>query len=380
MEEVHIQGDGTRSIWFQCLPDDIHRSELLDSAGSIKRKNKMADLEAQLGPDSPVLAQFDEITPPQGPRYVLVHFDGTGVVDIRIRSHPSEPSLELDNWDTIEQAGAEFGELDATAELDDSYSKTTDPGLDQLMRHTTPGWNMIRAHGRGFRPRKPGGEILIDIWPIAGPFSQEHIKHQPASPAIPKVRPGADVHEQWSRITGCLRRAGAATIADRAQRHIDGIPDSVLTALADAGLDPQQSPDEWFSSLTFYPNDRWVGLIPGYRLLSIEPSLHARQQALDTRAGTRGDQPEQTNGPFETFLPEYIPLADSDTHLLVYDTRPGPQHGRVLELPMAGTEPQPTTWKSLVHFLGDLSFALENRTPFCGHTPDLRRNTLTWTT
>lgn len=377
MSNVHVHGTGTCTIWFQCLPDAIHRSELLDAAGTIKRKNKMKDLKASLGPGNPVLAQFDEITPPQGPRFVLVHFDGAGPVDIRIRTHNAEPPIEVEDWETIEQVGAEFGELENTAQLDDSNTKDTPPDLDTLMKQIPPGWNMIRAHRRRSHTPESGSDVLIDIWPIAGPSGQKHIKHQPVVPENPKVPPRADEYQQWVRITRCLRRAGAASIADRAMGQPAVIAESVISALKNAGLNPRETPTQWFHILTQYPDHRWADLLPDYRLLTVEQALKTREQALRISPKTH-DYPRAAGEPTQTYIPEYIPIAENATHILIYDSRHGDKHGLIREFDkISGVKTKPE-WKNLVYLLGALAFALENRTPFRGFTPQLTDRNLRW--
>lgn len=174
---------------------------------------------------------------------------------------------------------------------------------------------MIRAHRRRSHTPESGSDVLIDIWPIAGPSGQKHIKHQPVVPENPKVPPRADEYQQWVRITRCLRRAGAASIADRAMGQPAVIAESVISALKNAGLNPRETPTQWFHILTQYPDHRWADLLPDYRLLTVEQALKTREQALRISPKTH-DYPRAAGEPTQTYIPEYIPIAENATHIL----------------------------------------------------------------
>ena len=380
MSEVHLTESGTEAVLLQCLPGNWGTGELLTTNGDRNRKYQADEYREQLGDGNPLLAKLIQKIRPQEPRFLVINLGVTpSAIDLQVATHSSEPPMDLADWETIEQAGVEIGDLPAMFTLRAQGNEHPAPALDEVLKAITNGWNMVRAKRRGYQPGKGGAEFRIDIWPIDRPTDLQRIKHQPGKPERPRVGPGADAYEQWVRITMCLIRAGVGTTADTGPRgQTSPLHSRVRDAITDAGLPPKTLPLFWFNLLTEYPDDRWTTLIPGYDLLTIEQSFDVRQRTLNAWVGIGADYPSQAGEPAYTYIPEYIPLAERDAYLLVYDARPGPQHGMILEFEKVDADDDTTRWKSLTHFLGDLAFALENRTPFLSHTPNFDDNTLSW--
>lgn len=368
MGEVRLQAPDILAIWIQCLPDHLQRGELLDGAGAPLRSQDIADLKAHFGADSPVVAQLERTLPPQEPRFVLIRLPSVGTIDLRVRSHDREPELNYVEWETIEQVGAEFNVLEPTAELHSATAVVDHPDLDHFMKtQVASGWNMIRAHRRA-RPHDPATEVLIDLWPIAGPADMEHLKHEPAAPELPKVRPGEDIYGQWVRITSCIIRGGAGSTADRPQGQPHAIAERVTNAIRADGIEPNGFPTVWFHILTLYPEDRWTHLIPNYTLLTLEKSLQTRRK-LPNATDRANAHP--------TFVADCVPLAENEKSILVARIHSNEKHTQVDQL-MKEDYKIHNSWVNLVHFLGDLAYALENRTPFLGYRPQFTQKELTW--
>lgn len=379
--KVHYKEDRVDSVWLQCLPNNWPTSgELLTTGGDRNRKHQADEFREQFGPDHPAMDGLIQSIRPQESRFLVVELGhASSAIDLTISAHTSEPAVNPDEWETIEQAGAEFGDLPASLELGIAGEHSTNPTLTEMLSSIPSGWNMIRASRRGYQLGRNGAEVRIDIWPIPESADLQRIKHQPAKPERPRVGPGADVYEQWVRITTCLMRAGIGTTAEIGPKgQTAPIHPRVQDAISRARLDPKTFPFFWFHLLTGYPDDRWTNLIPGYDLLTVEQSFEVRQLTLDAWEGNGADYPEQAGEPAYAYIPEYIPLAERDAYMLVYDARPGPRHGMILEFDKVDADDDTTTWKSLTHFLGDLAFSLENRSPFLGYTPDFSENIIDW--
>ena len=308
---------------------------------------------------------------------MVVIGDEPGEVDIEVTTHQIAPPLDLDSWDSIEEAGAEFEP--ETIEAHNQLGLDFTDDLREVLTTIPAGWNMLRVSKRR-ATQPPSVDVHIDIWPIDGPADLNRIKHQPKPRRSRKAhRSGVDVETHWWRITSILQHAGAATPLDSSPNPRRQNPAHVKDIAASTGQEWPQELTQWFTTLSGYPDGRWTTLFPSYDLLTAEQSLHSRNTSLAAMSPSDTDYPSTAGEPAYTFIPEYIPIGDRDGYLLVCDTRPGPRHGTILTFDKVDADDDATTWKSISHFLGDLADALEDRQPFLGYKPEFPNNTLTWT-
>lgn len=358
-------------VALRALPDPWQPGQLLTIGGASKRDTTPYE---GYPPDHPIWQQLPE----QGRRYLVVVIgDEPGEVDIEVTTHQIAPPLDLDSWDSIEEAGAEFEP--ETIEAHNQLGLDFTDDLREVLTTIPAGWNMLRVSKRR-ATQPPSVDVHIDIWPIDGPADLNRIKHQPKPRRSRKAhRSGVDVETHWWRITSILQHAGAATPLDSSPNPRRQNPAHVKDIAASTGQEWPQELTQWFTTLSGYPDGRWTTLFPSYDLLTAEQSLHSRNTSLAAMSPSDTDYPSTAGEPAYTFIPEYIPIGDRDGYLLVCDTRPGPRHGTILTFDKVDADDDATTWKSISHFLGDLADALEDRQPFLGYKPEFPNNTLTWT-
>lgn len=314
---------------------------------------------------------------PQPDRFLKIKIgDAAGDISLTVELHTDEPPLDLDPWDSIEQAGAEFTFPEPRCMNNGQYEEIY--ALRPLLAEVPPGWNMVRASRRGVHPEIEGATVRIDIWPIAGPAALKRIKHQPAPMPKPKVgsymaangsrhNPIAfGVLTQWQQLTIALWLAGDVTVTVRDRSIRLGDPPSIHDLAQSTEAPFTRFLWEWFQIQDCYPPGRWDGLIPGYRSLTPEQASSIRRDLLDQPAGSTTE-----------LQPTHIPIAAGieSGALLIADLSGDNAAGSVRQLYGATTQ----KWRSPAHFVRALADAIENRQPFLDHIPDFTTRTLRWT-
>lgn len=380
MTAEHTDGMTTTTVTLQREPainllsmpitwDQREEGEVLTTNGYFR----LDELYKNLPPGSP---QHNE---PQPDRYLTIKIgDAAGDTSLTLELHAAEPPLDLEPWDSIEQAGAEFTFPEPRCMNVNLGEEIT--ALRPLLAKVPKGWNMVRASRHRVHPEIEGATLRIDIWPISGPAGLQRIKHQPAPMPAPKVgsyrsatghmhNPISDgVETQWRQLTQALWLAGDLTLTVRERSPIPVDSGDVDALAKTTGLTFTPFLWEWFLIQDCYPPGRWVNLFPGYQLLTPGQAGHFRDQLL-------GGTHHETITPAQ-FLETYIPIA-TGTHadaLLVADLSPGKSPGSIRELASS----PPRSWRSPAHLTRALADAIEYRQPFFGQIPSFDTHTLQW--
>lgn len=193
--------------------------------------------------------------------------------------------------------------------------------------------------------------------------------------------PAGSVPAQWARIAGWIRDRLAGVEFRGADQQ------QVAAAVAATG---QAWPDELitlFSLVNGEPEGRWIKVIPGYELFTLDRVVADRERSLriwDEGARMAGIEP--TAPPAEagvdagTYIPAFVPFAGLDSNYLCVDTRPGPLYGTVFEFDETGADSAGPAWRSVSALLTDIADALTTGTAFVdGQRPIVRDGTaLEW--
>jgi hypothetical protein len=298
---------------------------------------------------------------------------------VELRTFDSEPGLDYDSWETIEEAGAHFSgaPIAVLADAEDPVDTLS----DALNEHARPGWHTMRVSARNLTT--PADEdntrIRIDVWPSATPGAIRRIKHQPATVPRSKAPTAVDVSTEWRRLMSALHRAGDQRVAVRDMAfqirlnpHLHTVSEAART------LSPTLPGPliEWFAIHAIYPPRHWSQVIPDYDPLTLDEALKVRDQLL--RAWEPDTYPETAGEVAYTYIPAFLPVAERDGYLLIADLREGRKRGQIIEFDKVDADDTPTTWRSLPRLLNDLSVAIEYRQPFNRQHPRFDTGTLSW--
>ncbi|SIR97942.1 SMI1/KNR4 family protein [Williamsia sterculiae] len=311
-------------------------------------------------------------------------------VEVEVGSYTTPPPIESTDWDIVEQASAEFGDLPPALSAASGWSGT-DPDVRAVFAAIPSGWNMIRACCRYRRTDAPVTEVRIDIWPADGPSPRKVLRYQPATLPTPpqSIHHGPDLSfaEIWPRLQSTLREVGVTTNPAYNLNLIEERTWDISTEVAET-VEPDaprsvvsMSPQlvNWFAILSGLDEPRWDGLIPGFDVLRVDEALATRRLLLEAwDIGEVTTYPETAGTPAYTFIPDYVPIAERDGTALVVDCRPG-DHAQQLRLfDKVDADDDTPTWASLPAFIDELIDAIGQQRTFTGWSPTVDTGALRW--
>ncbi|MFZ2238996.1 MAG: hypothetical protein WAV90_05565 [Gordonia amarae] len=301
-----------------------------------------------------------------------------GPTILKIEVINSEPLLDIDNWETIEECGVL---LPKKIELTDGRLAVIAEASQAIEQATMPGWYMLRISAKNIATQtddKPA-TVRLQLWPIDHPTGLRRIKHYPA--VVPRAvgLTAVDMESEWNRLMSArstagdllpqgpndflaARRADTATIRARAAQH---------------ELPPLTGEIEvWFGIMANHPPRRWDSVIPGYDSLTLDEAIDTRRLMLDV--WEPGDYPDEAGTPAYTFIPEYVPIAERDGCALVVDLREGKKRGQIVEFDKEGADDGTKRRRSLTRLLYEIAVAIQYRRPYNGYRPDFTHDRLDW--
>lgn len=299
-----------------------------------------------------------------------------GDVSVTIRVHDSEPLLvEEEQWDRIEQAGAEFGYLPPLFIPAEHYEY-----LNQVTAEVRAaigdGWHMVRmsCSSLQFDIREQlvdQSRAQIDIWPSSGPAGHTTIKRVPATPRPADITtaPATSLDDAWNTLVAALHAHG---VTDHPVYHLQLATGDYGPVSDDphlAGINVIGDTGRWFASLQSLPEPRVAGMVPGLDLLRSDAAGAVRSMLIDAWAPAQTypeGYPLRAGDPTYTFIPDYVPIFERDGTALVIDTRVGPARGAIRLFSKVDADDTTTGWASLADLLTALTEALTTATPFLG--------------
>lgn len=325
--------------------------------------------------------RWQRMIPPDEASIMLTLAGAMGDVSVTIRVHDSEPPLEEDEWDRIEQAGAEFGYLPPL------FIQVLDPEyLNQVTAEVRAalgdGWHMVRMSCSSLQfdirdQLVDQTRAQIDIWPIDGPAGHTTIKHVPATPrpadttsaADTTTAPTASLDDAWNTLVTALHTAG---VSDHPAYHVQLATGDYGPVSDDphlAGINVIGDTGRWFASLQSLPEPRVAGMVPGLDLLRSDAAGAVRSMLIEAWEPAQmypEGYPLRAGDPTYTFIPDYVPIFERDGTALVIDTRVGPARGAIRLFSKVDADDTTTGWASLADLVTALAESLTTATPFLG--------------
>lgn len=306
-------------------------------------------------------------TGPIGPLTIAVH-----VVD-------AEPALDVDAWESIEEAGAHL--TGGPPFILDDQGHPIDTLNTALNDHIHDGWYMTRVSVRNLTAPTPehNSYVQIQMWPIDTPAGLQRISHRPATVPRSKAPTAVDVSTEWRRLMAALYQAGDTRVSARElnfQTKLSPQLQSITEAASNLQIALPRALIEWFSVQAIYPPRHWSQIVPDYDPLTLDEALLIREQLLG--AWQPGDHSDTAGDSTYTFIPAYMPIAERDGYLLTVDLREGKKHGQVREFDKVDADDDTTTWRTLPRLLNNLAVAIEYRRPFNNWQPSFETGELRW--
>ncbi|CAM2908022.1 SMI1/KNR4 family protein [Prescottella defluvii] len=278
--------------------------------------------------------------------------------------------------------------------IEDGYLDGGDAAVSQIVEvgrrvGAEPGTSSVWAHLDTVTAQVPAfGAADTDAWALAADvrrcIADAERQQRAAESAAAAARandprpihptPSGSVREQWARIADWL----CTQLSDVEFRGAD--QQQIAAAVAATG---QAWPDELvdlFSLANGGPEGRWIRVIPGYELFTLDRVVADRERSIriwDEGARMYGidlaDPPAGAGFEAGTFIPAFVPFAGRDSNYLCVDTRPGPLYGSVLEFDETGADADGPAWQSVSALLTDIADALTQGTAFVdGQLPFVR--------
>lgn len=318
---------------------------------------------------------FDSFTP----KDAYIHFitiDASGSVDVRWEVHSAEPECNAEEWDRIEQLGAEFGYRLPVFDFQNADANDEENArAANFLQNIPRGWNTVRMSCRGMQKEirnelADQTEILVQIWPDRVPILHQVLKHERAIPhSRSKAKPSIahTIEASWQEFIDSLREIGI-TNSEVLQLRIPPLTSDPATSTLSKShteISVDDNTSRWLALIATHGSDRWYGVIPDFELLTIDEALAVRRQLLDIWE-PGDDYPKLAGQPAYTFVPEYLPIAERDGNLLVVDTRPGDQSGMIRYFDRVDNDDETESWPSLTAFLTEVAAAIRAGEPFMG--------------
>ncbi|GAA1463548.1 SMI1/KNR4 family protein [Williamsia maris] len=292
---------------------------------------------------------------------VIVLEEAVGMVAFEWGNLSDSPELVPDGWEVIEEIGAHF--VPGTRLLpfetydDESVMDKLRP-VEDLYRSLN-GWHVVRVSVRGVDGVPDGGSVKVQIWPTDGPRGLHELVDTPkVSLRPPPVRDRTEAARatatSWRNLIEQLRDRGAPLVASTLSTG--ATEDQIQATEILSGVSWPSDLKAWFRTVNAHSEN----LFPEFDLLSLDESADARATMLaahdwipDTEDGNgRG------NEPVYRFIPAFIPIAAGDGLMLVYDARPGPATGQVVEFDDVDSDDSTRRWDSLAALLDALAATL----------------------
>lgn len=110
-----------------------------------------------------------------------------------------------------------------------------------------------------------------------------------------------------------------------------------------------------------------------------KPSRSAQDPDIKELVTSRQPELPEAGTPAWIYLDSFVPVAERDGYLLLYDARPGPRNGCITQYGRDTADESGPTWPSLAALLDDLATALETGATFDNHWHAVAESaTLTW--
>ncbi|MBT0567100.1 SMI1/KNR4 family protein [Williamsia sp. CHRR-6] len=332
--------------------------------------------EPAMMPDRERYARGDIIAPAAGPLapgdVILRLRETTGKVSFSMQFLDSEPALITDGWELIEQSGIEFR---SGTRFHSIFCQFDDQVTAELTRMETltqnlNGWHTIRVCVRRIDAASERGNVTIQIWPADGEHGLVELHRAPpatlTTPPATRDRASAATAttSRWHNLIAELTERGADTLV------------STLTAggattaqIDDAAAITTGTPwpadlAAWFTTI----NTHCENLFPDFDLLNLDESIATRATTLQAYDWIQETAGNDGNQPVYHFIPAFIPIADLDGTMLVYDSRPGPATGQIIEFDKVDADDGTRHWDGLPELLDSLTATLRGETDWGGYT------------